>query len=63
MTFAEILIFILVMALLFFLMNPLRLRIEKYFYKMLNRKSSSKNKPVDIPLHQSEYTKKENNHE
>jgi hypothetical protein len=62
MTFAEIFIFAVVVALFFFIMNPLRQRLETRIYKAFSKSSRSK-KPVDIPLKPSDYTKKESPHE
>jgi hypothetical protein len=60
MTFAEILIFFLVLALFFFVMTPLRRRLEARINKAFRIKSKSQKKPVDIPLKRSDYSKKEN---
>ena len=59
MTFAEILSFILILILFFYLMTPLRRRLETYLLKVFRHKAKSKNKHVDIILNSSDYTKKE----
>ena len=59
MTFAEIFLFIILVALFFFLMNPLRRRLETRLYKLFRNRSNSKKKHVDILLNPSDYTKKE----
>ena len=60
MTFAEILILILIIALFFYLLNPLRRRLENRLYKAFRGKKSSHKKQNDIPLRPDQYSKKEN---
>lgn len=56
MTFAEILLFIAVAALLYCLMRPLQRRLEARFYKFFRSKSRHKEKPIiDI----TDYSKKD----
>ena len=62
MTFAEIFIFIALVALFFYLMNPLRRLLEKRIYKIFRGKKHSKSKHPDIILNSGDYTKKEKTH-
>jgi hypothetical protein len=60
MTFAEILILGLVIALVFYILNPLRRRLETRLYKAFRSQSNSPKKHNDIQLKPSDYTKKDN---
>ena len=48
MTFAEIVVFVLVALALYFLLRPLHTRLEKFFYKFFRSRSRGNGTVIDI---------------